>query len=85
MPTKAEMREQLSGCYWQWTTDYDGHGTAGFIVYKAKDHDDKGKIKYPTGHFLDKDVMLAASYSLVMTPTSSFLPQEEKTHRLLVT
>lgn len=47
MPTKAEMREQLSGCYWQWTTDYDGHGTAGFIVYKAKDNADKGKIKYP--------------------------------------
>lgn len=64
MPTKAEMRELLSGCYWQWTTDYDGHGTAGFIVYKAKDNADKGKIKYPTGHFLDKDVMLAASYSL---------------------
>ena len=84
MPTKAEMHELLSGCYWQWTTDYDGHGTAGFIVYKAKDHDDKGKIKYPTGHFLDKDVTLAASYSLDDT-TSSFLPQEEKTHRLLVT
>lgn len=64
MPTKAEMRELLSGCYWQWTTDYDGHGTAGFIVYKAKDNADKGKIKYPTGHFLDKDVTLAASYSL---------------------
>ena len=84
MPTKAEMHELLSGRYWQWTTDYDGHGTAGFIVYKAKDNADKGKIKYPTGQFLDKDVTLAASYSLDDT-TSSFLPQEEKTHRLLVT
>ena len=72
MPTEAELLELLYGCYWEWTADYDGHGIAGFIVYKAKDDADKGKKKYPEGHFLDKGVTLAATYTLA--DTHLFLP-----------
>lgn len=43
MPTTAELQELYANCYWVWTTDYNGTGVKGYIVYKAKDATDKGK------------------------------------------
>ena len=46
MPTDAEITELRESCYWEWTTDYDGQGVSGYIVYKAKADADKGLYSY---------------------------------------
>ena len=37
MPTAEEFTELYNQCYWLWTTDYNGTGKAGYIVYKSAD------------------------------------------------
>lgn len=50
MPTETEMKELKENCYWEWTSAYDGDTDAqGYIVYKAKQDSDKGKIIYSGG------------------------------------
>lgn len=46
MPTYDEQTELRNKCYWVWTTDYNGTGVKGYIVYKAKNATDKGKKVY---------------------------------------
>ena len=36
-PTPAEACELEKECYWEWTTNYNGTGVAGYIVYKSVD------------------------------------------------
>lgn len=40
MPTAAEYQELIDNCYWEWTYTIP----YGWIVYKAKDSSDKGKM-----------------------------------------
>ena len=40
MPTKSELEELVTGCYWEYTDNFNG--AKGFIVYKAKNNTDKG-------------------------------------------
>lgn len=42
MPTKDDFVALAANCVWIWTTNYNDIGT-GYIVYKAKSNDDKGK------------------------------------------
>ena len=42
-PTSDEFKALAAGCVWIWTTDYNSTGKAGYIVYKAKNEEDKGK------------------------------------------
>lgn len=42
MPTNEQQKELMDECYWVWTKDYNKTEVAGFIVYKAKDAQDKG-------------------------------------------
>ena len=42
MPTYEQQKELMDECYWVWTNDYNSSKVAGFIVYKAKDAQDKG-------------------------------------------
>ena len=65
MPTTADWQELGNECYWVWTSDYSGHGVAGYIVYKAKQDSDKGK-RVGSGN------TPSASYSL--TDSHIFLP-----------
>ena len=44
MPTRAEQEELVSNCYWVWTSNYNGSGIAGYIVYAAKSSADKGHV-----------------------------------------
>ena len=37
MPTAEEFKELYNECYWKWTTDYNGTGVVGYIVYKSVD------------------------------------------------
>ena len=37
MPTTEEFQELYNECYWLWTTDYNGTGVEGYIVYKSAD------------------------------------------------
>lgn len=46
MPTFDEIGELRSNCYWKWTTDYNGTGIQGYIIYKVKSESDKGKFSY---------------------------------------
>ncbi|MDO4818941.1 MAG: hypothetical protein Q3994_01015 [Prevotella sp.] len=47
MPTIGDFSDLVSGCFWQWCTDYKGSGIRGYIVFKAKNPKDRGKIKSP--------------------------------------
>jgi len=65
MPTNADWSELSSLCYWVWTSDYNGQGVAGYIVYKAKQDSDKGTKVYSGS-------TPSASYSL--SDAHMFLP-----------
>lgn len=39
IPSYDQMDELLSNCYWVWTTDYDGTGVKGCIVYRRLSED----------------------------------------------
>ena len=42
MPTIGEFEELINNCYWFWTTDYNGTGVKGYIVYKSYENQDSG-------------------------------------------
>lgn len=50
-PTRDEMEELLKNCYWQYTDSYNGLGRSGYIVYKAKQENHKGKIGGYSGYY----------------------------------
>lgn len=56
MPTEENQTELRKNCYWEWTDNYKGTRTAGYIVYKAKAERDKGKYSY-------NNPFLSASYT----------------------
>lgn len=43
MPTRAQQEELIKECYLVWTKSYNNSNVKGYIVYKAKNSDDKGK------------------------------------------
>lgn len=47
MPTIREFGNLVLGCFWQWCTDYKGSGVRGYIVFKAKNTEDRGKRQSP--------------------------------------
>lgn len=65
MPTKVQQDELRNECYWVWTESYNGSNVKGYIVYKAKTSNDKGKKIYSSG-------TPSASYSL--SDAHIFLP-----------
>lgn len=46
MPTFEEQSELCKDCYWEWTNNYNGTMKAGYIVYKVKNEEDRGKSSY---------------------------------------
>ncbi|MBR4272304.1 MAG: leucine-rich repeat protein [Bacteroidales bacterium] len=38
MPTSAEFQELLDNCEWEWTSDYNGKGVSGYIVWDTYFH-----------------------------------------------
>lgn len=42
MPSKAQVEELLSECYWVWTNSYNDSDVSGYVVYKPKSLEDKG-------------------------------------------
>lgn len=36
IPTISDWSELIGNCYWTWTSDYNGRGVSGYIVYKTK-------------------------------------------------
>ena len=66
MPTKEEQDELRNNCYWERSNMYNGKEVNGYIVYKAKNTSDKGKV-YSGGA-----VTTMSNYSL--TDTHIFLP-----------
>ena len=45
MPTKEDFADLTANGVWIWTTNYNGTGKSGYIVYVAQHDDDKGKAK----------------------------------------
>ena len=45
MPTKEDFADLADNGVWIWTTNYNGTGKSGYIVYVAQHDDDKGKAK----------------------------------------
>lgn len=74
MPTYAEIRELKNKCYWVWTSNYKGKKIGGYIVYKAKNSKDRGKI-------ILKDQKQSNNYSLsdihIFLPTSNNLSNND--------
>lgn len=44
MPTSSELNMLKDNCYWKWVTAYKGYAVNGYVVYKAKNAADKGKV-----------------------------------------
>ena len=62
MPTYEQWHELNHECYWVWTKNYSSSHMAGYIIYKAKKSDDKGR----------RDLTPSAYYSL--SDAHIFLP-----------
>ena len=61
IPTKAEFQELFDNCEWEWTSDYNGKGVSGYIVWDTYFH--KTHIFLPAAGFLDdSDLGYAGSY-----------------------
>lgn len=69
MPTIREFGNLVSGCFWQWCTDYKGSGVRGYIVFKAKCPEDRGKRVSPE----DTEDIVIGDYS-VDNDVHIFLP-----------
>ena len=67
MPTYNDYAKLRANCYWEWTTNYNGRGVSGYIVYKAKADADKGVIKNT-----ENNATTSATYSL--SDNHIFLP-----------
>ena len=69
MPESSDFAALKSNCYWVWVTDYNSK--AGYIVYKTKNDEHKGGVKFADGK--DGSVDYTSSYS-VADDTHIFLP-----------
>lgn len=69
MPTAEEFGKLVSDCYWQWFENYKESGVKGYVVFKAKNNEDKGKRNseaISASYSLDNDVHIflpAAGYA----------------------
>lgn len=73
MPTSSELSELMSGCTWEWTTDFNGSGIAG-VIGTSKTND--STIFLPassyyddTTHVLDKPSNAILSATVSRTPS----------------
>ena len=73
MPTHEEQLELVENCYWVWTSNYNGSGVSGFIVYAAKSPSDKGHVV--------KDDTTTINYSVY--DTQIFLPAAGRCREIL--
>lgn len=67
IPTNDEWGELIDNCYCEWTDDYNGLKVLGYIIYKAKNDNDKGKEK-------NRMVTPSLSSSYTIIDTHIFLP-----------
>ncbi len=67
IPTSLMWKMLQTECYWVWTSGYNGSNQSGYIVYKAKSANDRGKNKNKTAGYTSLE-----SYS--MNDQHIFLP-----------
>lgn len=77
IPTVADWIELRRQCYWVWTTDYNGKGVSGYIVYKAKFKDDKGTKEAKGGVSSD---FYSLSDSHIFLPAAGFINEDKLSH-----
>ncbi len=58
-PTQKEMQELLDECQWDWTTDYNGTGKAGYIV-TSKAEGNTNAIFLPAAGYYDQSYFVLA-------------------------
>ncbi len=59
MPTQKEMQELLDECQWDWTTDYNGTGKAGYVV-TSKAEGNTNSIFLPAAGYYDHSYLTLA-------------------------
>ena len=65
LPTKKQLNALKNDCYWEWQGNYNGSGMNGYIIYKAKNDADKGKVGGIESYSTDTDIYIflpAAGY-----------------------
>lgn len=72
MPTKSEIEEIQNCCYWVWTDDYNNTGVSGYVIFKAKEEADKGKV---TGE--NSSYSPVGTYSVSGNDVHIFLPESD--------
>ncbi len=65
MPTREQLNELKSECYFTQTKNYYGTGVGGYIFYKAKDEYDKSSYSYgvPNGKYNLSDTHIFLPYA----------------------
>ncbi len=71
MPTRTQQDELYNQCYWVGTNSYNNSNVKGYIVYKAKNSDDKGKVISEFA-IRERGIMPSSDYSL--SDAHIFLP-----------
>ena len=73
MPTAEEFDKLVSYCYWQWFENYRNSGVKGYVVFKAKNIEDRGQRNSET---------ISATYSPdndahIFLPAAGFASKDE--------
>ena len=66
LPSMDQFNNLARDCYWEWKDNYNGSGMNGYIIYKAKNDVDKGKVGGIEGYSTDADIYIflpAAGYT----------------------
>ena len=70
MPSYGQLLELRDNCYWEWTDDYNNTGVKGYIVYKARSNNDKGKKKYSGSSYIPSYTYTATKDVHIFLPAS---------------
>lgn len=72
MPAEEDQQELRNNCYWEWTDDYNDTNVKGFIVYKVKDNNDKGKMKINNSGDTPSEDYTIAEDAHIFLPAAGF-------------
>lgn len=50
MPTKEDFQRLKDECFWKWVPSYKGKNVVGYMIFKTKLDEDKGKVMYKDRH-----------------------------------
>lgn len=72
MPTEKEMEELCNNCFWRWTERYNNNDVSGYMIFKVKDDEDRGKVSLD-GSFITKNAIYQYSDNHIFLPSSGIM------------